>query len=252
MRKVELEEQYKLKAKDMFHIPLDKRGLVKTQRFSVPGYPCLYLAHTVYGCWEEMGRPFFGTTMVSRFESKMSFKVLDLRIPTKVMWNDNLTKCILFFPLVIACMIQVQNVTDSYKPEYLIPQLLTEWVITHNREMLDPTQEEILGIVYTSAHKNDDFKYPLDNYDNYAIPVLKPLSGGKYCTRLTSLFKLTPPRYYDCEVLKRGEGINIMELISTEGEKLSFHDMKKTRFGEMERFHKDVELISIDKDGGNY
>ena len=29
--------------KDMFHIPFDKRGIVKTERFSMPGYPCLYL-----------------------------------------------------------------------------------------------------------------------------------------------------------------------------------------------------------------
>lgn len=77
MRIVQLEEQRKLKAKDMFHIPLDKRGLVETQKFSVPGYPYLYLANNVYGCWEEMGRPDFGTVMVSKFVSQSKFKVLD-------------------------------------------------------------------------------------------------------------------------------------------------------------------------------
>lgn len=31
--------------KDMFHIPLNKRGIVKTQRYSSVGYPCLYRVH---------------------------------------------------------------------------------------------------------------------------------------------------------------------------------------------------------------
>lgn len=42
--------------KDMFHIPFSKRGIVQTQRYSFPGYPCLYVGESVYACWEEMHR----------------------------------------------------------------------------------------------------------------------------------------------------------------------------------------------------
>ena len=53
--------------RDMFHIPLNRREIVKTQRYSAPGYPCLYLGNTVYSCWEEMHRPHFDDLMFSGF-----------------------------------------------------------------------------------------------------------------------------------------------------------------------------------------
>lgn len=233
MRKVELEEQHKLKRKDLFHIPLDKRGLVETQRYSVPGYPCLYLAHTVYGCWEEMGRPDFGKVMVSKFEAQLEFKMLDLRIPSKDAWDKDMIRCILIFPLVIASMVQVKNSKDTYKPEYLIPQLLTEWVITKNRE--GNSGDEVLGIIYTSAQKNDDFNFPGDSFDNYAIPVLKPLASKKYCKRLMDYFKLTAPTYYDLEVLKHGKHIDGGSWgLSEEEQKIQNYNL--SHFGGMESY----------------
>lgn len=245
MRKVELEEQRKLKAKDMFHVPLDKRGLVATQRYSVPGYPCLYLARNVYGCWEEMGRPDFGTVMVSKFVSQTEFKVLDLRIPSKAKWDANMKKCVLFFPLVLASMVQVKNYKDTYKPEYLIPQLLTEWVISHNRDKNGP-DDEILGIMYTSAQKNDDFNFPDYSYDNYAIPVLKPLGSKKYCNRLEGIFHLTAPTYYDLEVLRNGEHIE-MGVLGLDEEEQKIHDLSSSRFGAMEQFLQAKVLEMVDE-----
>ena len=44
---------------DMFHIPLDKKGIIHTQRYSSPGYPCLYVGESIYACWEEMHRSNF-------------------------------------------------------------------------------------------------------------------------------------------------------------------------------------------------
>lgn len=42
---------------DMFHVPFEKRHLIPTSRFSLPGLPCLYLANSIYTCWEELDRP---------------------------------------------------------------------------------------------------------------------------------------------------------------------------------------------------
>lgn len=242
MRTVALEEQHKLKPKDMFHIPLDKRGLVLTQRYSVPGYPCLYLAHRVYGCWEEMGRPDFGTTMVSKFEAQKDFKMLDLRVPSKADWDTDMVRYMSFFPLVIASMVQVKNDKDTYKPEYLIPQLLTEWVISKNRE--DKGDGEILGIMYTSSQKNDDFAFPDDSFDNYAIPVLKPLGSKKYCKRLIDYFMLTSPTYYDLEVLRQGERIDGGAL-GLNPEEQKKQNLKISHFGVMESYLDAKPLESV-------
>lgn len=246
MRKVALEEQNGLKRIDMFHIPLDKRGLVQTQRYSVPGYPCLYLAHTVYGCWEEMGRPDFGTVMVSRFVSQEEFKLLDLRIPSKERWDSNFEMYIKFFPFIIASMVKVNNVTDSYKPEYLILQLLTEWIISHNWQSRN-IKERIAGIVYTSAQKNTDFDYPESSYDNYAIPVIKPLSSGKYCKDLTSMYKLTMPTYYDLEELRQGPVIDVVQH-ELEVRDQREYNMFVSRFGMMQRFLERKPVASINEE----
>lgn len=244
MRIVALDEQQKLMPKDMFHIPLDKRGLVVTQRYSVPGYPCLYLAHRVYGCWEEMGRPDFGTVMISKFEAQKEFKMLDLRVPSKADWDADMVRYMLFFPLVIASMVQVKNNKDTYKPEYLIPQLLTEWVISKNRE--DKGGGELLGIMYTSSQKNDDFAFPDDSFDNYAIPVLKPLGSKKYCKRLIDYFMLTSPTYYDLEVLRQGERYSLGSF-GLSGDELKEQNIELSHFGVMEGYLDGKELKVVDE-----
>lgn len=243
MRKVDLEEQHNLKRRDMFHIPLDEKGLVQTQRYSVHGYPCLYLSHNIYGCWEEMGRPTFGTVMVSKFISRQNFKVLDLRLPTEASWIDNLKMCAEFFPLVIASMVQVKNNKDYYKPEYLIPQLLTEWIITHNRE--NTPDKEIIGILFTSSKKNNDFDFPEDSYDNFAIPVLKPLSSKKYCYRLSEIFHLSAPTYYDLEVLKQGEIHNEGTFDIPSEHQRKVNNYKISHFGVMEEYLDNVDMNTV-------
>ena len=45
--------------KDIFHVPFEKRGSIKSNRYSIPGLPCLYLGTSLYTCWEEMNRPNF-------------------------------------------------------------------------------------------------------------------------------------------------------------------------------------------------
>jgi len=233
MRKAAPEERKKMKRKDLFHVPLDKRGLVATERYSVPGYPCLYLSHKVFGCWEEMGRPDFGTIMVSALKSQEEFKVLDLRIPSLSKWETGFRQCLLFFPLIIASMVQVKSSTDTYKPEYTIPQLLTEWVISRNS---NNKGELVLGIAYTSAQKNDDFDYPDDSYDNYAIPILSPKSKTKYCPKLKSFFTMTQPTYYDLEVLRQGQIIDEGNYDNKTTDQVKEENMGVSPFGIMEMY----------------
>ena len=245
MRKVSLEEQRNLKPADIFHIPLNMRGLVQSQRYSAIGYPCLYVSHTIYGCWEEMGRPDFGSAMVSQLINKLDFNVLDLRVPSEEQWDKNMGKCIQFFPLIIASMVQTKNEKDTYKPEYLIPQLLTEWIISRNRDKKKSTQQEIIGIVYTSAQKNSDFDFPANSYDNYAIPVLNPLGYGNYCSKLVSQFTVTKPTYYDLEVLKQGNIIDSGNFDSNAEDNKKEH-LSISPFDIMEKYIEKQDSVSID------
>lgn len=184
---------------DLFHIPMSQKRIIKTQRYSAPGYPCLYLGKSVYGCWEEMHRPDTETTLISCFKTQDKFKVLDLRIPT---YNEFLLqheKYLQLFPIIIACSIPVRNMEDVFKPEYIIPQLVLEWVIEKN----SVSKEPVVGVYYTSANRNEDFYYGLDHeWDNLAIPVQDALSDEDFCSKLKELFYCTKPTCYEYELIQ--------------------------------------------------
>ncbi len=194
--------------KEMFHIPLNKREIVKTQRYSAPGYPCLYLGNTVYSCWEELHRqPHFDDLMFSGFRVRNSFTVYDLRIPKEDEFcGENLTKVLLRIPLIISCMIRVKNTDAPFKPEYIIPQLLIETIICNNREKWQDQQgpcDMPWGVIYTSTHIGKDFPYGTDYLENIALPVISCDGPLDYCEVLASLFDITDPLCYEYEVLKQ-------------------------------------------------
>jgi len=194
--------------KELFHIPFSKRGKVATQRFSMPGIPCLYLSKSIYGCWEEMGRPPFDTCMVSRLENTKKFLVADLRIPQKNYWmqtdlyyrQNYIFNMLSKFPLVISCMVRVNDEKANFKPEYIIPQLLLETYSWLGHKF--PKDENYnYGIIYTSVQKSKDFDFPEKVFDNYAIPVIG--QNGEYCEQLCELFHITEPTCDEYERLKK-------------------------------------------------
>lgn len=187
-----------LRRTDLFHIPITQKRIIQTQRYSAPGYPCLYLGKSIYVCWEEMQRPDTETTLVSCFKSQNKLRVLDMRIPTLFEFFDDAEKYILSFPFIIAAGIPVCNSKDIFKPEYIIPQLILEWVIENNSNK----KETIYGVYYTSVNRNEDFYWGLDHeWDNLAIPVQTPLSEEAYCPKLKQLFYCTRPTCYEYEFI---------------------------------------------------
>lgn len=193
---------------DMFHIPLNKRGIVSTQRYSSPGYPCLYLGNSVYSCWEEMRRPVFNNLMFSAYRVKHPFKVFDMRVPNNLDYSPlELIKTIKRIPLMFACGFMVKNSSDVFKPEYIIPQLLVETIISNNRKV---TQREksifdpdvIWGVIYTSTHISNDFPYGKHYLQNIVLPVIDSNNPSTYCYCLASLFDISRPLCYEYESLK--------------------------------------------------
>ena len=184
-----------IKRKELFHIPFEKIRQIKTQRYSSPGYPCLYLGVSLYGCWEEMQRPDTESTLFSVFKTRKPFKVVDMRIPTLQEYLDNAEFYLKFFPVIIASTIPVINSEDIYKPEYLLPQMILEWVIEKRREI------NAIGVYYTSAFKNTEF-YDLEHeWDNVVLPAQK-ISDKGICQELASLFVMTKPTCYEYEFMQ--------------------------------------------------
>ena len=232
--------------KDLFHIPLTQRGVVNTNRYSAPGYPCLYLGTSIYACWEELGRPPMSQSMVARLRNDVDLYLLDLRVPTQQQFSEHVIDYIRAFPLIIACSVKVKDADATFKPEYAIPQLLMEYVISINvnNKMVNP----ISGIYYTSVFKNDDFGFGIEKLENIAIPVQKPLSSKKYCRKLCDMFMLSKPTCDEMEQLKTC-GYDTMEYNADE-RGITIHQgvvdgYEHSSFGYLEKRLNDEKLFPV-------
>jgi len=175
-------ENFPLSPENFFHIPFELRGKIKTQRFSIPGFPSLYLSTSSYVCWEELNRPNLNDFQIVRLKNIYPLKVIDLSPPKGNGESAyNYYKYLMIWPLVFACSVRVRNYEDDFKPEYIIPQLLLQWVRKDYR---------IDGISYQTTHI--DFKNSLceGEFLNLAIPVKENKTRG-LCSELESKFLMT-------------------------------------------------------------
>ncbi|MCP4180319.1 MAG: hypothetical protein GY756_21355 [bacterium] len=121
------DDNFTFSSLDMFHIPFEFRGKVNTQRFSIPGFPSLYLGRTLYVCWEELNRPHIDSFQSVRLKSTKGISFLDLTPPIitdKNIYSSEVYKYFMTWPLIACCSIKVKGYSDTFKPEYIIPQLL--------------------------------------------------------------------------------------------------------------------------------
>lgn len=183
---------------EMFHIPFEKRHLVKTQRYSIPGVPCLYLSSSIIVAWEELSRPSYDDIHVSRFLplKKSNIKILDFgfrpaqfaaliksnssKIHTKSDITDFLISYATIWPLIALCSIKTKFRDATFKVEYIVPQLLFEYI----RSSLDYD-----GVRYFSMNIKNYYGNPA-LYQNFAFPVKSKKEEG-LCDVLSSKFQLT-------------------------------------------------------------
>ncbi len=185
-----VEGNYPLSKTELFHIPFQLRGCVATQRYSIPGLPSLYLSNSIFVAWEELRRPGFNKIQAMRLSNVRPLVLLDL---TNDIYSRNihlignedygweLLYKVMIWPLIAACSIKVKNVNDTFKPEYIIPQLLLQWV---NKNNVD-------GIKYSSTHVDLNKSYHEGTFYNIVLPVKTFDQEGGYCNKLVDLFRVT-------------------------------------------------------------
>ena len=188
----------RLTSKEMFHIPFEKRTLVKSCRYSVLGYPCIYASNTILATWCEMGEP-TSNFAVSALQPEGRISLLDLTIPYPECGRGDY-EIVTGWPLIIACSIKVKELEHPFKPEYVIPQL----VMTTIKEMPDL---HIDGCIYTSTKRDSNFKVQDMDWHNIAITAKTSPAQG-YCSELTNILSITEPVYstdYSMEIAKFDE-----------------------------------------------
>ena len=131
----------------IFHTPANLREKISTARYSIAGYPSLYLADTLALSMQELGSPYHSIaacfTLANRFEEMSNVLVIDLGIrPQDYIFKQKVnnlgdlhkldawytSRYVFWFPLLAACSFIRENPTSSYSDEYAIPQLLMQWL----------------------------------------------------------------------------------------------------------------------------
>lgn len=155
----------------MLHIPLNLRGKASTNRFSMPGIPCVYLATTSYCCWLELNMPNKHNFYVSSFKIPTDLKVLNLCIShglingLSIYDNNNqlnlFKQMIAIWPLICASSFTISEKDRKFKSEYIISQLIMQCAL----------EMGIDSIAYLSTKISDSYSYP--QCVNLAIPIKK-------------------------------------------------------------------------------
>ena len=175
---------------EMSHIPFQLNHKVGNERYSMSGFPSLYLGSSVYVCWEEMRRPEIDYANFALFKTKTDVKVVDLSNKEHYHFSDEkFSDC-----LVLACSIPVQFPIDPFKPEYIIPQMLLQSLVRYNRN--SKNDEKIAGIKYSSTHVKDSklwINYPENRVNkqlfyNYVFPAFDRKETG-LSSELNTIFQ---------------------------------------------------------------
>lgn len=226
-----------LKANKMFHVPFELVRKIGNNRFSISGYPCLYLSNTIWACWEEMKEPAMEDFCTSLVEPTRNIELLDLRFPN-TKYHQVLEDVLYTLPLIIACSVEVEYPDDPFKPEYIMPQIVMLALVNHKR---------FEGCSFTSTKKIDNFDWPDDLLCNIAMPV-KCVNDEGLCPKLSETFIISNSINYKYEVLKcniapiRTVSDADFKEIFEDGshvEPTPYEDYEGSLFGQLEKILKD-------------
>jgi hypothetical protein len=179
------EGYHQLNPTEMFHIPYDMMKQVPNSRYSINGFPCLYLGASLYSCWEELRRPDLFKVNYVGFKNMESLKLLSITCPRDL--NDE--NGILQFFIFSLCSHKVNEDENKYKFEYVFPELILQLLIKMNQKQIKNHYD---GIKYISSRYYDDqeiFKVRSVFY-NYVIPTCSFKTKG-YCRVLIKMFEVS-------------------------------------------------------------
>ena len=204
----------------VFHTPYYLRSKVSTSRYSIAGFPSLYLGTSLELCYEEVHHnPHEQFALASRFQLERNFecnnteiKVIELAIKpqdflvernrsdthrnTRIIPQDALNRLdvreayLLWYPLIAACSFIRVNKKDPFAVEYIIPQLLMQWIRSRMRTQKQK-YNQLVGIRYFSCAsvKASEIGF------NYVFPASGKQTKDSFCPTLSRAFKLTRPYF---------------------------------------------------------
>ena len=186
---------------EMFHIPFEKCHLSENYRFSISGLPMLYFGSSLYVCWIETNQPDLEKANVALYQASSNVRCINLMLPKPC--DDITRESLLLLPLKLACRMPVKYPDAPFKPEYVIPQLITECI---SKYVSEHNLNYIIGIKYLSVkYITENVSYfgkENDNlYVNYAFSPIQYSYLGQCQILLNSFKKIrSTSLFYDTHV----------------------------------------------------
>ena len=209
----------------VFHTPYNLRSMVSTSRYSIAGFPSLYLGTSIDLCREEVRlNPYDKFEIASLFKlerdwyaSGVEINVIELALKPQDFINENINEdnsnritnrrflnhflrsnivqssYVLWYPLIASCSYIRVNKINPFAVEYIIPQLLMQWVRTEMKPF-----DKLIGVRYFScaSERASDLGF------NYVFPTSgEQIPAFPFCRVLSKAFVLTEPVYiheFDC------------------------------------------------------
>ena len=201
---------------DLFHVPFSEIAKIKAYRYSIAGYPCLYLAGSkcvvnaaLSLCWFECGMPnqfYWSEFQVnptveainlvdftpSPFFNAINLSGLYTSALNNVRQDHFIVNMMFTYPIMAACSVIVSDKKQNFNPEYVIPQMFLSWIRKSTK---------LRGVAYFSC-----VDYGLArNYSafNVAIPPVDFNQVG-HCQTLKKEFLLSFPQKINVSDLLKG------------------------------------------------
>lgn len=168
--------------KELFHTPFESRNCCGSYRYSILGYPSLYLSGAIETALKEC-RIIDNQYSVMLFRNKDVLQCVDLSLPNRKLAFWERYSLVLFYPLIFACSLKVKEENKPFKPEYVIPQLLFQVVSECSN---------LMGVSYTSTRVNNP-DYRNAEQRNFVLKVPKAYKAKGQSEELADRFECTMP-----------------------------------------------------------
>jgi len=159
--------------KEMFHIPTNKTQIVSNYRYSINGFPCLYLGASLYVCWEETRRSDIDNVNYVKITPTKDLTFVATTCPDEFKNEDDVIQ---FFVFAL-CTKMADNDNDKFQFQYAFPELLLHLLINSMKK-----GDNAWGIKYVSArYFEKDCQFSSEPFFyNYVIPKREPIDGIDY------------------------------------------------------------------------
>ena len=180
---------------NLFHMPFEDKAKVKSYRYSIQEHPSLYTSNSIYiACKECNLKDDFSNIYAVKLELQNNVfrPAIDLRYIFNNPTKKELFMFLIRWPLIFACSLKVRDNSINLPKEYILPQMVYQWVNNKFKVKSGGVKNNILGVIYNSSkvkyNKDLDFQYAY----NLAAPVQEIKNTG-HCDTLKQSFKVSKP-----------------------------------------------------------